>query len=198
MISFLNESNEEPFRIFKSTYERALQLNQNNIQAISISSYCLKTKYVDSRFVNLKFIDGDKFIFFTNYNSPKAKQFQGHEQISALIFWSSINTQIRLKAIIEKTSKEYNDAYFSSRDDKKNALAISSKQSNKIDSFEIIKDNFYSTLESQNTRACPEYWGGYSFSPYEIEFWEGDKYRLNKRNFYQKDQDKWNHFILQP
>ena len=39
------------------------------------------------RFVNLKFIDNDKFIFFTNYNSPKSLAFETHNQISGLFFW---------------------------------------------------------------------------------------------------------------
>ena len=112
MITFLNESNEKPLKILKESYEQALQLDQTMIQAISISSYCSRTQTVDSRYVNLKFIDDDKFIFFTNYNSPKAKQFQEHEQISALIFWPCINLQIRFKAIIEKTSQEFNNIYF--------------------------------------------------------------------------------------
>ena len=45
---------------------------------------------------------------------------------------------------------------------------------------------------------CPENWGGYSFTPYEIEFWEGNKFRLNKRDLYKKEGNIWNHFILEP
>ena len=198
MITFLNESNEKPLKILKENYEQALQLDQTMIQAISISSYCSRTQTVDSRYVNLKFINNDKFIFFTNYNSPKAKQFQEHEQISALIFWSRINLQIRFKAIIEKTSLEFNNTYFASRNSNKNALAISSNQSNPIESYEIIKDKFYATLETKKTNKCPKHWGGYAFTPYEIEFWKGNNFRLNRRDLFTKLDNTWNHCILEP
>ena len=34
----------------------------------------------------LKIVEDKKFIFFTNYNSPKATQFESHEQIAATFF----------------------------------------------------------------------------------------------------------------
>ena len=68
MIIFNNLSNETPYIIFKHKYHQALNLKQNNIEAISISSYDKKNSEVDSRFVNLKFIDGNKFIFFSKIN----------------------------------------------------------------------------------------------------------------------------------
>ena len=50
-----------------------------------------------------------------------------------------------------------------------------------------------STLEKR-----PEYWGGYSFTPYYFEFWEGHKSRLNKREVFKKDTNDWVKTILQP
>ena len=40
---------------------------------------------VSSRYVNVKYINQDKF-FFTNYNSIKAKDFLDHKQIAAVFF----------------------------------------------------------------------------------------------------------------
>ena len=39
-----------------------------------------------------------KILSFSNYQSPKAKQFESHNQISALIYWSKTNIQIRMRA----------------------------------------------------------------------------------------------------
>ena len=153
---------------------------------------------VDSRYVNLKFIINDEFIFFSNYNSPKAFAFNSHNQIASLIYWSSINVQIRMKATIKKTSDEFNQKYFFNREKEKNALAISSKQSKQIDSYNHVKQNYIKSLNNDDLKKCPKYWGGYSFIPYEMEFWEGNEFRLNKRNLYRKDEATWNHFILQP
>jgi len=198
MIKFLEINKELPYLIFKKSYCKALEAGQKNIEAIAISSFNTKTQEVDSRFVNLKFITNDEFIFFSNYDSPKALSFKSHKQIAALIFWPSINIQIRMKALIKKTSAEYNQKYFFNRSIEKNALAISSNQSKPVYSFNQVKKNFHESLSNDDLKKCPEHWGGYSFTPYEIEIWEGDEFRLNKRNLYKKDKAAWHHYILEP
>ena len=112
MIKFKNLSTEIPYKLFEEEYKKALNVNQKNIEAISISSLSKNLNEVNSRFVNLKFIDNDEFIFFTNYKSPKSDEFSSHNQITALIFWNNTNVQIRIKAFIKKTSKHFNNLYF--------------------------------------------------------------------------------------
>ena len=85
-----------------------------------------------------------------------------------------------MKAKIQKTSRDFNIEYFAKRDKKKNALAVSSNQSNKIDSYENVHVNYEKSLHEDNLEKCPEYWGGYSFVPYYFEFWEGHESRLKK------------------
>ena len=198
MIKVKNINQEIPYIIFKEKYNDALKANQKNIEAIAISSYNKKKDEVESRFVNLKLIEDDKFIFFTNYNSPKSLNFKSHNQITALFHWSSTNVQIRMKAKINKTSREFNLKYFSGRDEKKNALAISSNQSKPISSYEKVSENYNKSLNNGNLKDCPEYWGGYSFVPYYFEFWEGHESRLNKREVYEMRNGGWNQYILQP
>lgn len=198
MIEFKNLNQEKPYILFKKNYKKALLKKQKNIEAMSISTFNHNTSEVDSRYVNLKFIDDNKFIFFSNYQSPKANAFIAHDQIAALFYWSSINTQIRIKAFIKKTSQEYNQAYFFERSMNKNALAISSNQSSPISDFDKVINNYKKIKETGDLKTCPDHWGGYSFIPYEIEFWVGDKHRLNKRDLYKKDNNHWNHSILEP
>ena len=198
MIEFISLNQETPYLAIKKKYEEALSAGQRGIEAISISSYNNIKNEVDSRYVNLKFIKNDKFIFFSNYNSPKASSFNSNDQIAALLYWPSINIQIRMKAKIKKTSNEYNQEYFFDRSEEKNALAISSNQSKPIDSYNQVKENFNKSLKNDDLKKCPEFWGGYSFTPYYFEFWEGHESRLNKREAYEKNDDSWKHLILQP
>lgn len=198
MITFLNDSSEKPYIILKQKYLEALSAKQKLVEAISIASFSSNTSEVDTRFVNLKFVDRNEFIFFTNYKSPKAIQFESHNQIAVSIYWQSINTQIRMKAHIKKTSKNFNNNYFLNRSIEKNALAISSNQSNPIDSYNKIKENYNKSLKINNLKKCPEFWGGYSFTPYYFEFWEGHESRINIREVYEKSDDNWKRFILQP
>tara|TARA_Y100001970_G_scaffold140020_1_gene172409 strand:+ start:461 stop:1057 length:597 start_codon:yes stop_codon:yes gene_type:complete len=198
MIQFKNLNQEEPYLLFKSKYDEAYSAGQKVIEAISISTFENKTNEVDSRFVNLKFVSENEFIFFSNYKSPKANSFETHNQIAALIYWSSINVQIRMKAKIKKMSNDYNQSYFENRSKKKNALAISSNQSKPINSYDQVIENYNKSLSNDDLKKCPEYWGGYSFTPYYFEFWEGHESRINKRDVFEKLDGGWRHSFVQP
>ena len=198
MVEFNNLNQEIPYQLLKKKYDNANDSDQKNIEAIVISSYNKGISEVDSRYVNLKFINNNEFIFFSNYESPKAAAFNSHNQIAALIYWSSINVQIRMKAKVKKTSKEFNQKYFFDRSEEKNALAISSNQSNEIASYNQVKENNNKSLKNDDLRKCPDYWGGYSFTPYYFEFWEGHESRINKREIFQKIDGVWKKSILQP
>ncbi len=198
MIQFSNLNQEKPFLIFEDKYNEALDRGQKNIEAISISSYNKDLNEIESRFVNLKFIIKDEFIFFSNYNSPKASSFKSHNQIAALLYWPRINVQIRMKANIKKVSSEFNQKYFFERSEKKNALSIASNQSQPISSYEQVIVNYNKSLKDDDLKKCPDYWGGFSFKPYEIEFWEGNQFRLNRRDLYSKIDNRWSHIILEP
>ena len=113
MIKFKNILDNEPYCKIKSFYDLALSKNEKNIQAFLIASYSSENKQVDSRYVNLKIIDADRWIFFSNYNSPKGHQFRDHPAVSALLFWQEINIQIRMKGEVSMIPSEESDKYFS-------------------------------------------------------------------------------------
>ena len=199
MINFLNLSSEKPYILFRSLYQKAIESGQKGVEAISVSSYNQLLKEVEARYVNLKYIDNNEWIFFSNYRSPKANQFESHNQVSVLIYWASINTQIRIKAKIFKASSEFSDQHFQGRTKEKNALAISSNQSEVIDSYDEVTKNFHETLEIMTSEtARPDFWGGYSFTPYYFEFWQGHENRLNKRHVFKQQKDEWTEQLLQP
>ena len=199
MIKFLNLNSEKPYIHFQSLYQEALDNGQKGIEAISVSSYNQIKKEVEARYVNLKYIADNEWIFFSNYHSPKASQFESHSQVSILIYWASINAQIRMKAKIFKTSAKFSDEHFQGRTKEKNALAISSNQSQTIESFDEVAKNFNETLKAMTSEtARPNFWGGYFFTPYYFEFWQGHENRLNKRHAFKQEDDQWTEQLLQP
>tara|TARA_Y100001935_G_scaffold54284_1_gene45411 strand:+ start:10615 stop:11211 length:597 start_codon:yes stop_codon:yes gene_type:complete len=198
MIIFKRIPNEEPFLKFKEYYDLAFLKKQKSIDALAISSLLKDDLTVDSRYVNLKMIDDGKLIFFSNYESRKANQFNSHNTVSALIYWNNINIQIRIKGKISKTTDDFNQKYFSKRDIKKNSLAISSKQSEYIKSFEEVKLNYRKSLENDDLTQCPSFWGGYAIKPFYIEFWKGDTNRCNLRTEYSLNNLSWVKRYLQP
>ena len=81
MIKFIDLDKSKPYSVFKEFYDKAELSNQKTIEAISISSYDILNKEVDSRYVNLKYIKQNNWIFFTNYDSPKSFQFMNHSVV---------------------------------------------------------------------------------------------------------------------
>lgn len=199
MIIFKENNETEPYQIFRDKYQKAINKNQENIEAINIASYNSNLQMVSSRFVNLKYIINDQWIFFSNYESPKAKDFLDHSQVSVCIFWSSINLQIRISAEIFKSDSKFSDNHYAKRDQKKNAIALSSCQSKIIDSYEKVLDNYNLALNDHNAlKNRPRSWGGYTFVPVYFEFWEGNDQRANKREYYRKSGNHWDKGFLQP
>ncbi len=201
MIKILQLNNSEPYVIFNEHYLKALEAGEEHIEAISVASLDKFQSMVDSRYVNLKYINDNEWIFFSNYQSKKAAQFETHDQVAVSILWKSIYVQVRMMAKIKRTSKDFSDKHFLNRSDKKNALAISSHQSNVTDSYEDVLENYNKVLENKEIlKSRPDYWGGYSFQPFSFEFWEGNSYRLNRREKFilSSDNGAWTRQFLQP
>ena len=198
MIKIESLNNDEPYLKYQELYDLALSKNQNQIERILIASFNTDLKEVNARYVNLKYVIKDEWIFFSNYESVKAKDFLTHNQITAVSYWSSIDVQIRMKATINKSSAEFSDKHYSLRSKEKNALAISSLQSQPINSYQDVKNNYEHTLSSSDLKNRPNYWGGYSFIPYYFEFWKGHESRINKREIYKNENNKWIKSFLSP
>lgn len=198
MIEFLEKISDEPYQKFYRMYQNAFDAKQKNIEAVCISSLN-ELDQVESRYVNLKYIDSEDWIFFSNYESPKAKSFINNNKIAALFFWNTINVQIRMKATIKLSPEALSDEHFKNRSVEKNALAISSNQSKKIKSYEDVVSRYENILQDkQAMKNRPSFWGGFTFTPFYFEFWEGHNNRLNKRQEYLKDNDNWKINFLQP
>lgn len=200
MIKFFDIDSSKPFLKFIENYKEAEQKNQKNIEAVCISSYNPTNNQVSSRFVNLKYIKKNKMYFFSNYESPKARDFFEHRQVAANFFWNSINVQIRIKGEIFIASNEESDAHFLQRSKEKNVLSICSNQSKVINSYEDVIEKYNSTFNQiiQNDINRPDHWGGFYIVPSDIEFWFGNDFRINKRTLYKLRNENWKKFILEP
>ena len=75
MITISNLNKSTPYAKFNFFYEKAKQNKQDAVEAIALSSFNNITNEVESRFVNLKYIIDDEFIFFSNYQSLKSQNF---------------------------------------------------------------------------------------------------------------------------
>ncbi len=199
MISIQRISDELPFKLFLNFYEKAFQKKQSSIEAAAVCSFNSDSNEAEARFVNIKYLINNEFIFFSNYKSIKARNFDKHDQVTLLFYWNVTDVQIRIKGKIVKSDQILSDKHYYQRSSKKNALAHSSNQSNRVDSHENVILKYDETLNSSDILSSrPSHWGGYSIKPYYFEFWEGNEYRINKRTIYELTKNDWKQYFLSP
>lgn len=187
----------EPLTYFKVCYDNAIKMKQENIEAASISTVS-DDNVPSSRFVNIKYIQ-DKFIFFSNYSSKKAKDIEKNNNAALLFFWNKTNTQIRVVGKINKSKELFSDEHFKKRSYEKNIAAIISKQSSKISNYDELIKQYEKAKQEFKGKSLhrPDSWGGYELQPYTFEFWHGSDFRLNKRIKFKIKNKKWEKYYLQ-
>src|SRR5262249_56760825 len=68
-----------------------------------------------SRFVILRGFDRRGFVFFSNYDSAKARDLAENPRAAVLLHWAPLHRQVRAAGRASKLSQEESEAYFRSR-----------------------------------------------------------------------------------
>ena len=197
MIEINITDSESPFHEFIKLYKNAELSNQKNIEAACLATVSDQMK-PRTRYVNIKYINDNEIIFFSNYTSAKAIEINSNKNIALTFFWSSANIQIRIEGKINKLSGTRSDQHWKIRSKYKNALAISSDQSSLSGSYQEVIDNYNNSLNLDDLSVRPNYWGGYVIQPSYFEFWQGHESRINQRTIFKRNKTLWNKYYLQP
>ncbi|PID46095.1 MAG: pyridoxamine 5'-phosphate oxidase [Proteobacteria bacterium] len=190
----------DPFRQFDRWFSQALESDYPDANAMSLATVSADGK-PSIRTVLLKGFDGKGFVFFTNYDSDKAKDIAENEQVSLLFPWLQLDRQVEVCGIAKKVSDAESSEYFSSRPLGSQLGAWASHQSQPIEARkDLLKQLDVVTERFKDSEAIPrpEHWGGYRVIPESIEFWQGRENRLHDRFEYRLDGDEWQLRRLQP
>jgi len=154
---------------------------------------------IRQRFVLLKGVSEDGFVFFTNYNSDKAAALAQNDRSSMLFPWNELDRQVSVSGKVEKIAESESDAYFAARPRASQIAAWTSQQSQPIASRGALEAQYQATLERFDGSDVPRppHWGGFRLVPERIEFWQGGEDRLHDRFVYQYTNG-WNRSRLQP
>ena len=192
------DSDPDPFRQFAIWFEQVREIEPDP------TAMALATATRDARpsvrTVLLKAVDDKGFVFYTNYNSRKAREIAESGRASLLFYWRSVERQARIDGVVEKVSGAEADAYFATRPLESRWSVYASRQSDPIESREALESRFDVARQVYGeTVPRPEWWGGYRVIPDEIEFWQGRSNRLHDRlRYFRRPDGAWDRARLAP
>jgi pyridoxamine 5'-phosphate oxidase len=153
-----------------------------------------------ARIVLLKELDPRGFVFYTNYESKKARDLASHPHAALIFWWEQLHRQIRVEGSVERTTPEESDAYFAVRPRGSQLGAIASPQSSVLASREVLEHRVadIQTKLGEAMPPRPTYWGGFRVVPDMIELWQGQPSRLHDRVRYSLVDGSWTRERLAP
>lgn len=199
-LQILNESAmaATPYLQFEKWWEEAIHSQIEEVNAMTLAT-ASKDGIPSARIVLLKGFTEKGFIFFTNHSSHKGRELEENPNAALVLFWKELQRQVRIEGKVEKLSEEESIAYFNSRPVGSRLGAWASRQSEVIESRDILENNMKFYQEKfQDEIPKPPFWGGYIVVPEKVEFWQGRSNRLHDRIEYLSDAGRWKMVRLAP
>ena len=189
----------DPFVEFRRWFQLAVDAQFSTVNAMTLATVDDRGRPA-ARIVLLKEVDDRGFVFFTNYESRKAKDLAAHPFAALVAFWEPLHRQVRIEGAVEKIDADASDAYFASRPRGSQLGAIASPQSRPIASREALAQLVVAAEQAIGAAdpVRPAHWGGYRLIPDMIELWQGQPSRLHDRVRYLRDGERWQRDRLAP
>ena len=190
---------DDPIQQFSLWFGEALKSELLDTNAMTLAT-ASRDGGPSARIVLLKGFDEAGFVFFTNYESAKARDLDDNPRACLLLFWAALERQVRVTGRVSKTSAQESETYFQSRPFESQIGAWASAQSRTLHDRAALEAR-YAELAAKYAGSpvpLPPFWGGYRVAPETIEFWQGRKSRLHDRLLYTKHGSAWSRSRLAP
>ena len=174
----LSESPEALFDAWMAEAEASEPRDPNAIALATVD----RDGRPDVRTVLLKGKDPRGFVFYTNAESAKGEELAAHAEAAFVLYWKSLNRQIRVRGTATREDGSVADDYYRGRPVDSRLGAWASAQSNPLETRQVLMDKLArmrNTLGEDPAR--PPFWGGFRIVPQEIEFWADGPNRLHDR-----------------
>ena len=176
-------------------YEKEKELVELDPNAALVSSVDADGN-PNARVILIKDVSNKGFVFYTNYQSQKGKELF-HNNKGHLTWYSRAQgVSIRIQGEVQKIDASISDNYFASRDRNAQISASISKQSETVESREVLDAEFKKFADNYEGKEIPrpDHWGGVIIQPEKVEVWKSrDDYktRLHDRIVFTLSNDQW-------
>ena len=176
-------------------YEKEKELVELDPNAALVSSVDAEGN-PNARIILIKDVSNKGFVFYTNYQSQKGKELF-HNNKGHLTWYSRAQgVSIRIQGEVQKIDASISDNYFASRDRNAQISASISKQSETVESREVLDAEFKKFADDYEGKEIPrpDHWGGVIIHPEKVEVWKSrDDYktRLHDRIVFTLSNDQW-------
>ena len=135
------------------------------------------------RTVLLKGFDQRGFVFYSNYESAKARDLAANPKVALLFPWLALERQVSAMGIAQKITATESLKYFLSRPRESQIGAWASRQSEVISTRALLESKFAEMKArfANGEIPLPDQWGGFRVTPQSFEFWQGRPNRLHDR-----------------
>lgn len=185
-----DDLDDDPIVQFADWFGYACETVPMDPNAVSIATVDVEGR-PSNRTVLLKYFDEKGFVFFSNFESKKARDIEANPNVAMLFFWSDAARQVRITGTAEKIPTSETLKYFMTRPRGSQIGAWVSAQSSVISSRSLLETEFQKLKDKFRNKEVPlpSFWGGYRVVPREIEFWQGRRNRLHDRFLYTLTED---------
>lgn len=198
---FADHPPDNPIDILRAWYAEAESAEPRDPNAIALATVGADGM-PSVRMVLLKDFDETGFVFYTNLESRKGVQLAGHPKAAFVMYWKSLDRQVRVEGHVSPVEEAEADAYFASRPRGSQIGAWASKQSRPLESrYELEKRVAqYGAKFHVGRVPRPPHWSGFRIDPVRIEFWQQGSFRLHDRLVYSREsaRDGWTTERLYP
>jgi pyridoxamine 5'-phosphate oxidase len=150
--------------------------------------------------VLLKGFDARGFVFYTNYDSAKARELAANDRVALMFPWLPLERQVVVTGRAARISATESLKYFLSRPRDSQIGAWASRQSEVITTRALLEQKFAEMRAkfAAGEIPLPTNWGGYRVTPESFEFWQGRPNRLHDRFRYGLEGGEWRIDRLMP